>query len=209
MILIPLVGFLLVLHQPSWTIALSFVLFAHLIIFWTFYLMCFCQILLSLPHGFWPISLSHALSATNIDHMFHNVMDTIVFSKFHGVFVFPHFEDVSLDCLHIDLTYAFTFIYVCCANGVITKNGHVLHDMLLYFAHTWFAWSLMCRSYLWMSLHELLQPRIPMTEDLARRAHRHLAKVTSERTRMSPRGGDMRLKLFRFRLDNCGIKIGV
>ena len=39
----------------------------------------------------------------------------------------------------------------------MNMNGHVIDDMLLYVAHT----------------------RIPMTEDLARRAHRHLAKVTS------------------------------
>ena len=123
--------------------------------------------------------LSFQCFACNNDHMVPNEIALIDFSNFLGNFVFPHFEDVSLNCLHFDLALASFVIYLCCANGVMNKLGHVIDDMLLYLAHTWFAWSLMCRSYLWMSLHELLQPRIPMAEDLARRAHQHLAKVTS------------------------------
>lgn len=34
------------------------------------------------------------------------------------------------------------YIYLCCPNGVMKKSGHVMDDMLLYHAHTWFAWSL-------------------------------------------------------------------
>jgi len=112
-----------------------------------------------------------------------NMMNTCSFQWFvcnhNDILCMSCHEFISRSCLHIDLAYAINFTYLCCANGVMNMNGHVIDDMLLYLAHTWFAWSLMCRSYLWMSLHELLQPRIPMTEDLARRAHRHLAKVTS------------------------------
>ena len=36
----------------------------------------------------------------------------------------------------------FLFIFLCCANGAMTKNRHVIVDMLLFLAHTWFAWSL-------------------------------------------------------------------
>ena len=43
----------------------------------------------------------------NEHHLFHNEMDIIVLSKFHGVFVFPHLEIVQNNCLHIDLAYAF------------------------------------------------------------------------------------------------------
>jgi hypothetical protein len=35
-------------------------------------------------------------------------------------------------------------IYLCCANCVVNKNGHVINDVLLYHAHTYFAWSLLC-----------------------------------------------------------------
>jgi hypothetical protein len=37
-------------------------------------------------------------------------MDTMVFSNFDGVFVFPHLEDVETICLHIDLAYAFRLL---------------------------------------------------------------------------------------------------
>ena len=76
--------------------------------------------------------------------MFQNEMDTIVFAKFHGVFVFPHLEDVQTNCLHIDLAYALYSIYLCYANGVVNKNGHVIHDVLLDHAQTNFAWSMSC-----------------------------------------------------------------
>ena len=80
----------------------------------------------------------------NEQHMFQNEMDTMVFSQFHGVFVFPHLEDVQTKFLHIDLAYALYLIYLCYANGVVNKNGHVIHDVLLYHAQTKFAWSLLC-----------------------------------------------------------------
>ena len=82
-------------------------------------------------------------------------------------------------CLHIDLAYALYFPYLCCANGAMKKNGYVMNDVLLYHAHTWFAWSFMCRYHLWMRWHEMSQLHIAMTEDLASRPHRHLAKVPS------------------------------
>ena len=99
--------------------------------------------------------------------MFQNEMDTLVFSKFHGVFVFPHLEDVQTNCLHIDLAYALFLIYLCCANGVVNKNGHVIHDVLLYHAQKYVAWSLLCEGTneyvspsmetdLWMSFNEQL-----------------------------------------------------
>ena len=54
-----------------------------------------------------------------------------------------HLEDVSMTCLHIYLAYALPSIYLCCANGVMIKIGHVTDDVLHYHAHTLFAWSLM------------------------------------------------------------------
>src|SRR5664279_61982 len=111
--------------------------------------------------------------------MVRNEIALVGFSPFLGDFVFPHFEDVSMNCLHIDLAYALYSLYLCCANGVMKKNGHVIDDMILYHAHTWFAWSLVCKYYLWMRWHEWLQPHFTMKEDLAIWQHRHLAKVTS------------------------------
>ena len=35
----------------------------------------------------------------------------------------------------------YIFIFLCCANGAMTKKGHVIFDMLLFLAHTCFAWS--------------------------------------------------------------------
>jgi hypothetical protein len=67
----------------------------------------------------------------------------MVLSHF-GVFELPHLEDVQIDFLHIDLAYALFLIYLCCANCVVNKNGHVINDVLLYHAHTYFAWSLLC-----------------------------------------------------------------
>jgi hypothetical protein len=71
-------------------------------------------------------------------HIFQHEMDTMVFSNFDGVFVFPHLEDVQTICLHIDLAYVFSLLYLCCANCVVNKNGHVLDDMLPYHAHILF-----------------------------------------------------------------------
>jgi glycine cleavage system aminomethyltransferase T len=62
--------------------------------------------------------------------------------------------------MHIDLGYALYLIYLCCANGVVNKNGHVMDDMLLYHAQKNFAWSLVSEgtnAYLRMSLHEWLK----------------------------------------------------
>ena len=98
----------------------------------------------------------------NVDHMGQILL---------GILVFPHLEDIPRNCLHIDRAYALTFIYLCCANGVMNMSGHVIDDMILYLAHTLLVWSLMCRSFLWMSFHDLLQPRIPMTDDHTRRVH--------------------------------------
>ena len=117
--------------------------------------------------------------ACNGNHMDQNEIAIIAFSNFRGDFVFSHFGDVDMNCLHIDLGYAIYFPYLCCANGAMNKNGHVMNDVLLYHAHTSFVWSLVCRFYLWMRRHEWLQTHISMTEDLTRQPHRHLAKVTS------------------------------
>ena len=67
----------------------------------------------------------------------------MVFSHF-GVFVFPHLEDVQMEFFHIDLAYALPLIYLCCANGVVNKEGHVIDDVLRYHAQKYFAWSLLC-----------------------------------------------------------------
>jgi hypothetical protein len=83
----------------------------------------------------------------NNDHMVHNEIAPLDFSNFLGNFVFPHFEDVPMFCLHIDHAYALLLIYLCCANRVMERNGHVIHDMLLYHAQTRFAWSLVRRYY--------------------------------------------------------------
>jgi hypothetical protein len=47
-------------------------------------------------------------------------------------FVCTHVDD---DFLHIDLAYAFSLIYMCCANCVVNKNEHVFDDVLLYHTH--------------------------------------------------------------------------
>ena len=102
-------------------------------------------------------------------HIFQHEMDTMVFSNFVGVFVFPHLEDVETICVNIDLAYAFRLLYLCCANCVVNKNGHVLDDMLPYHAHTYFAWSLLCEgtSDLWMSVNEWVQQHTSTTQDLS------------------------------------------
>jgi hypothetical protein len=110
-------------------------------------------------------------------HVFQHEIDTMVFSNFDGVFVFPHLEDVQTICLHIDLAYAFHLLYLCYANCVVNKNGHDLNDMLPYHAHTSFAWSLLCVSthgyYWWTRSHEWFQSTTSTT-----RAHQQLCKVT-------------------------------
>jgi hypothetical protein len=92
--------------------------------------------------------------------------------------VFPHLEDVQTICLHIDLAYAFPLLYLCCANCVVNKNGHILGDVLPYHAQTSFAWSLLCegtRGYYWcMRSREWFQFNTSIT-----RAHQQLYKVTS------------------------------
>ena len=107
-----------------------------------------------LPHVFLPNSpliasrmlnnFSFRCFDCNNAHVFQHEIDTIVFSNSHGVFVFPHLEDVQTNCLHIDLAYALYLIYVCCANGVMNKNGHVMNDMRLYHTQKYFACSLLC-----------------------------------------------------------------
>ena len=74
--------------------------------------------------------------------MVHNEMGIFAFSTFLGDFVFPHLEDVRPSCLHNDLAFVFHSIYLCCANGVMIKIGHVTDDVLHYHAHTLSAWSL-------------------------------------------------------------------
>jgi hypothetical protein len=143
-----------------------------------------------LPHVFLPNSSLIASKMLNnfsfrcVDcnnaHMLPHEMDMSVFSHFLGVFEFPHLEDVPTNCMHIDLAYALYLIYLCCANGVVNKNGHVMDDMLLYHAQKYFAWSLVyegTNAYLRMSLHEWLKPHTSNAQDITRRAHRHLAKV--------------------------------
>jgi hypothetical protein len=92
--------------------------------------------------------------------------------------VFPHLEDVQTIFLHIDLAYAFPLLYLCYANCVVNKNGHVLNDMLPYHGQTSFAWSLLCEGthgyYWWMSTREWFQSNTSTA-----RAHQQLCKVTS------------------------------
>ena len=154
------------------------------------------DVLVISPHVFLPNSpliasrmmnnLSIQCFECNNERMFRHEMDTIVFSYFHGVFVFPHLEDAQPNCLHIDLAYALLLIYLCCANGVVNKNGHVIDDVLLYHAHTYFAWSLLCEgTYAYSSTsteHELTKRalesylRMRFAEILQ---YRHFAKVNS------------------------------
>ena len=108
--------------------------------------------------------------------MFLNELDNFAFSHF-GVFVFPHLKDVEKNCLHIDLAYALFLIYLCCANGVVNKNGHVTIDMLLYHAQKYFAWSLLCEgtnAYVSPYMEHCLRTSF---HDLL--LHRLCAKVTS------------------------------
>jgi hypothetical protein len=115
-------------------------------------------------------------------HVFQHEMDTIVFSDFDGVFMFPHLKDVQTTCLHIDLAYAFSLLYLCCANCVVKKNRHVLEDVLPYHAQTYFAWSLLCEGilgyYWWMRIREWFISNTSTT-----RTHKQLCKVTSFYTR--------------------------
>jgi hypothetical protein len=129
---------------------------------------------------------------------FTNEKDIMVYSHF-GVLVFPHLEDVHMEFSYIDHAFAYPSLYLCCANGVVNKQGHVIDDVLRYHAHTYFAWSLLCEgtngqpststeheltkraleSYLRKCIHEWFPPQTSTTHDLSMRAHRHLAKVTS------------------------------
>ena len=140
-----------------------------------------------LPHVFLPISpLIASRMLTNFSfrclecneyHMFPNELVPIDLSHFLGVFVFPHLEDVENNCLHIDLAYALFLIYLCCANGVVNKNGHVTHDMRLYHAQKYFAWSLLCEgTNAYMSPYMEHCLRMSFDELLL---HRLCAKVTS------------------------------
>jgi hypothetical protein len=117
------------------------------------------------------------LECNNV-HVFQHEMDTIVFSHFDGVFVFPHSEDVQTIFLHKDLGYAFSLLYLCCANCVVNKNGHVLDDVLPYHAQTYFAWSLLCegthRYYWWICSREWFK-----SNTSTMRGHQQLCKVTS------------------------------
>ena len=58
--------------------------------------------------------------------------------------VFSHREDVSRKYLHTEITFAWPPMLVCLANGAMINLGHVINDLLLYHAHTCFAWSLLC-----------------------------------------------------------------
>ena len=62
----------------------------------------------------------------------------MVYSHF-GVLVFPRLEDVQMEFAYIDLAFAYTWIYLCCANGVVNKEGHVIDDVLRYHAQKYFA----------------------------------------------------------------------
>ena len=79
----------------------------------------------------------------NIDHRLQNEIPTWL-SHILMEFWCSHF----LKMFHwivgiLTLKLHYLFIFLCCPNGAMTKNGHVIIDMLLFRAHTWFAWSLM------------------------------------------------------------------
>ena len=57
----------------------------------------------------------------------------MVYSHF-GVLVFPHLEDVQLEFYYINHVFAYPWIYLWCANGVVNKEGHVIDDVLRYHA---------------------------------------------------------------------------
>jgi hypothetical protein len=148
------------------------------------------DILNTLPYVFLPNSpliasrmlnnFSFRCLEWNNAHEFLHEMDIIVVSQF-GVFVFSHLEDVQMEFLHIDLAHALFFIYLCCANGVVNNNGHVVDDVLLYHVQKYLAWSFLCegKSDLWMSSKAWFRPHTSTTQDLLVRAHRHFDKVTS------------------------------
>src|SRR4051812_3395546 len=134
----------------------------------------------------------------NNPHEFTNEKDTMVYSNF-GVLVFPHLEDVQLDFSYIDLACAYIWIYLCCANSVVSNQGHIIVDVLQYHAKKGFAWSLLSvdtneqtstsmeheltkralESYLRKCIHEWFKLQTPTTHYLSMRAHRHFSKVTS------------------------------
>ena len=78
----------------------------------------------------WSLAESEAASvmASRGEVPRQNEIAILAFSNFLGDFVFPHFEDVGTSCLHIDLAFVFHSIYLCCANGVMNKFGHVIND---------------------------------------------------------------------------------
>jgi hypothetical protein len=86
--------------------------------------------------------------------------------------VFPHLEDVQTEFLDIDLAYELFLTFLCCANGVVNKNGHVIHDVLHYHTQKYFAWSFFCegKSELWISSNEWFRPHISTARDLSMRA---------------------------------------
>jgi hypothetical protein len=100
-------------------------------------------------------------------------------------------------CLHIDLIFALSLIYLFCANGVVNKNGHVIDDVVLYHTHICcleftcegtYAYSSTptkheltkgaLESYFRMCTNECFAPHTSTTHDLSVRAHLHLDKVT-------------------------------
>jgi hypothetical protein len=126
----------------------------------------------------------HCFKCNNAHEYIHE-WDIFAFSYF-GVFVFPHLEDVENYCLHIDLAYALISKYLCCANSVVNKNGHVTHDMLLYHTQKYFAWSLSCEGTIAYSSSSMehgltkqaFESYLLMSFDKLPR-HRHHAKVIS------------------------------
>src|SRR4051812_22557823 len=122
----------------------------------------------------------------------------MVYSNFE-VLVFPHLEDIHMEFSYIDLAYALHLIYLCCANGVVKKEGNFIHDVLRYHAHTYFAWFLLCvgtygqpsssmehelmkralKSYLRKCINEWFTPHTSTTHDFSMRVHPHVTKVAS------------------------------
>ena len=123
-------------------------------------------------------------------------MVPIVFSTF-GDPKLPHFENATRIHMHIHHTHNMNFIDT---NGDVPKGRYIMmDDVYLYHAHTFFSMCNMCvgsngylsilieheltnralESYQWMSSNAWFAPHTSATQDLSRRAHRHLAKVNS------------------------------
>ena len=68
-----------------------------------------------------------------------DILHCVLFMEFLYFYTLKVFHWIAYT---LTLQLHYLVIFLCCANGAMTKNGHVIVDMLLFLTHTWFAWSL-------------------------------------------------------------------